>query len=173
MVHAALTSALQGRSRRLLSYQVSRRPRRASISTGSPKRCSACGRAGAPVGRAERGSGPSWGRRATQARPYAFPARPHLHGATRPSCCPPQSGPRCRFPAASAPGRPPLAGGSWLGAAGHTRAFPGKMFPFHSLPAPRPVASRGQIRAGGADPPSTLEPIAARCEGGAFAPPFG
>lgn len=50
MVHAALTSALQGRSRRLLSYQVSRRPRRASISTGSPKRCSACGRAGAPVG---------------------------------------------------------------------------------------------------------------------------
>lgn len=90
-----------------------------------------------PLSGAERGSGPSWGRGATQARPYAFPARPHLHGATRPSCCLPQSGPPCRFPAASAPGRPPLAGGSWLGAAGHARFSRENV----SLPFPRPAPS--------------------------------
>lgn len=79
----ALTSVLQGRSRRLLSYQASRRPRRASISTGSPKRCSACGRAGAPAGRQARGSGHSSGC-GSGARSRGYPG-PVLHAPRPPA----------------------------------------------------------------------------------------
>lgn len=85
-------------------------------------------------------------RGATQARSYMLPARTHLHGATRPYCCSSHLGPRCRFPAAAAaaPGRPPPAAGSWLGAAGHTCAFPGEMFPFLRRAAPRPFSGTNQ-----------------------------
>lgn len=79
--------------------------------------------------------------------------------------------------AAASPALPPQPPGGRRPQPAHgweprgTRAlFPGKCFP--SCAAPRPAPSRGQIRAGGTDPPSTPEPIAERCEGRGFAPPF-
>lgn len=125
-----------------MSYQASRRPRRASISTGSPKRCSACGRAGAPAGRQARGSGHSSGC-GCGARSRGYPG-PVLH-APRPHAPSRSDAPlllllpfgaalplprRCRRSPRAAAARSRLMAGS-RGA--HVRFSRGNV----SLPAPR------------------------------------